>query len=416
MRSIETTGKSVDVAIFSGLQELEISIDAVTIEILQTETKGILGIGARPAKVRLTEKPPEAVTVPDFDAERERRDRERRRDEDSGYGRRDNRRGRGSYSDRASDEPAAGRREYEEKAERPERTEKTEKPGKSGRAERFGRGDKTERPERTGRFAKAEGAEKPADSARNRKPDEQDEKVRAKKTIDAAEQVKPVETASVEQAANIPAVVEGTADVREAEANDASRRREANDNGSYPAKRNGRTEEKNPVTPERQINYTEEDAQDNPAADFVTGLISRMGVEGKVLAAKEPDAIRLRIDSGAMGVLIGHRGETLDAMQYLTSLVINKNRKADGYTRVTLNTEDYREKREETLVRLAKRVASQVKATGRSRVLEPMNPYERRILHATLQNNPYVTTHSEGDEPNRRVVVTLKRRNRHVQS
>ena len=114
-------------------------------------------------------------------------------------------------------------------------------------------------------------------------------------------------------------------------------------------------------------------------------------------------------DSDTMGVLIGHRGETLDAIQYLTGLVINRNRKVDGYTRVTINTEDYREKREETLIRLARRVAAQVKSTGRPRTLEAMNPYERRILHSALQNNPYVTTHSEGEEPNRRVVVAPKR-------
>ncbi|MBQ2518296.1 MAG: protein jag, partial [Clostridia bacterium] len=94
-----------------------------------------------------------------------------------------------------------------------------------------------------------------------------------------------------------------------------------------------------------------------------------------------------------------------------TGLVINKNRKTDGYTRVTLNTEEYREKREETLKRLARKVAAQVRATGRPKALEPMNPYERRVLHSALQNNPDVTTHSEGEEPNRRVVVTPRRRN-----
>lgn len=174
--------------------------------------------------------------------------------------------------------------------------------------------------------------------------------------------------------------------------------------------------ERSIMQPECEVNYSEEDAKDNPAAEFVTGLLAAMNIDGKVLAAKEEGVIRLRIDSGSMGILIGHRGETLDAIQYLTSLVINRNRKEDGYTRITINTEDYREKREETLVKLAKRVAQQVKNTGRARVLEPMNPYERRILHSTLQNNPYVATHSEGEEPNRRVVVTPKRRNRSYNS
>ena len=140
------------------------------------------------------------------------------------------------------------------------------------------------------------------------------------------------------------------------------------------------------------------------------GLLEKMHIEGKVLAAKEEDAVRLRVDCSEMGVLIGHRGETLDAVQYLTSLVVNRNRKTDGYTRVTINTEDYREKREETLMRLARRIAQQVKASGSPKALEPMNPYERRIIHSALQKHPYVTTQSEGEEPNRRVVVFPKRR------
>ena len=134
-----------------------------------------------------------------------------------------------------------------------------------------------------------------------------------------------------------------------------------------------------------------------------------MGVEATLLLAQQEEGIRIRIDSATMGILIGHRGETLDALQYLTSLVVNRNRKEEGYTRVTLDTEDYRDKREETLTRLARKIASQVKASGRARTLEPMNPYERRVLHSALQNNPYVTTHSEGEEPNRRVVITPKR-------
>jgi spoIIIJ-associated protein len=93
-------------------------------------------------------------------------------------------------------------------------------------------------------------------------------------------------------------------------------------------------------------------------------------------------------------------------LQYLTSLVVNKG--TDKYKRVIIDTENYRKKREETLVKLAKRLAAKAKRTGRRVVLEPMNPYERRILHSTLQNHPYVQTHSEGEDPNRRVVITLK--------
>ena len=108
-----------------------------------------------------------------------------------------------------------------------------------------------------------------------------------------------------------------------------------------------------------------------------------------------------------MGVLIGKRGQTLDSLQYLTSLVVNKD--VENYIRVKVDTENYRKRRKDTLENLAKNIAFKVKRTKRPVSLEPMNPYERRIIHSALQNDRYVTTHSEGDEPFRRVVVTLKK-------
>ena len=314
LMSIESSGKSVDEAIFKGLQQMGISIDEVSIEIIQTETKGILGIGAKPAKVRLTQKPPEEYEVPDYMKKAEER-RNRRND----------------------------------RTERPER--RNDKYEKNDRPRRDNK-----RPERTEKSEPR--SEKPAEPVK-----------------EAAEtQVKPEQKpARPERAEAKPAPAEEPA-------------------------------------PAKVINYTLEAAEGNPAAEFVKGLVERMGAEGQVLAAQDEDCLRLRIDSEMMGMLIGHRGETLDAMQYITGLVVNKNRKTDGYTRVTLNTEEYREKREETLRRLARKVASQVRVTGRPRALEPMNPYERRVLHSALQNNPDVTTHSEGEEPNRRVVVTPRRK------
>lgn len=107
-----------------------------------------------------------------------------------------------------------------------------------------------------------------------------------------------------------------------------------------------------------------------------------------------------------MGVLIGKRGQTLDSLQYLISLVANKN--SDNYLRVKLDTENYRKRRKETLENLAHNISYKVKRTKRPVSLEPMNPYERRVIHSALQNDKYVVTHSEGEEPYRRVVVTLK--------
>ena len=143
------------------------------------------------------------------------------------------------------------------------------------------------------------------------------------------------------------------------------------------------------------------------AVAFLKELTSKMGVtvtiEGRI---DDEGSIRVDMHGDTLGILIGRRGETLDALQYLTSLVVNRGQ--ENYSRITLDTENYRAKREEALVRLANRMASRAVKTGRKVVMEPMNPYERRILHSALQKNEAVVTHSEGDEPNRHVVITVK--------
>lgn len=143
------------------------------------------------------------------------------------------------------------------------------------------------------------------------------------------------------------------------------------------------------------------------AAGFLSGLFERMGVDVQLSFFESESTVKIRIQSNSMGIIIGHRGETLDALQYLTSLAVNRSR--EGYKRVVLDMENYRNKREETLSRLARKMAAQVKQTGESVSLEPMNPYERRVLHASLQNNRDVETHSEGEEPNRHVVIMPKK-------
>ena len=143
------------------------------------------------------------------------------------------------------------------------------------------------------------------------------------------------------------------------------------------------------------------------AEEFLQNVTELMGLDVVLDVQDEEEALRIEMQGDNQGILIGHRGETLDALQYLTSLLVNKGGK--DYRRVTLDTEGYRAKREQTLINLANRMAAKVQRSGRRMVLEPMNPYERRILHATLQDNPHVTTHSEGEEPNRRVVIAPKR-------
>ena len=270
MRSMEFSGRSVDEAVFHGLMEMGVSIDEVEIETLQGESKGLFGIGAKMARVRLTERDPSYL------------------------------------ADQMEADAAQARRE-----ESPSRPPRAEAPRREGRAPQ----------------------------------------------------------------------------------NAAPRRERAPE----------------PVEPAVEYAYSRELADNLPAAAFLKEMLHHMGIEATIAAAEVEDGIRLRIDSDVMGILIGRRGETLDALQYITSLVVNKNRKQEGYVRVTLDTEDYRAKREETLRRLARRQASRARSIGRPVALEPMNPYERRVLHASLQNNPYVTTHSEGEEPNRRVIITPNR-------
>ena len=266
MRSMEFSGRTIDEAIFHGLNEMGLSIDEVDVEIVQKESKGLFGIGAKNAVVRLTER--EVPVVPDFEAEK------------------------------------AAAHEYKSdrvKREREDRRERTEKKGEK-------KGEKKER------------------------------------------------------------------------------------------------REKQPEAPE--IAYSEELAKNNDAAIFLSELLEKMKIEATVEAAETEDGLRLNIVSATDGLLIGRRGETLDAIQYIVSLYMNKDRKENGYRRVSVDTEGYRRRREETLRRLARKNAAQVARTGRSIAMEPMNPYERRVLHSALQSFKGVTTHSEGEEPNRRVIIT----------
>ena len=163
--------------------------------------------------------------------------------------------------------------------------------------------------------------------------------------------------------------------------------------------------------PEVTMIPAEELAEDSAAGiayAFLMELTKLMGVDVTIEMGTDAEGnVFGYINGDTLGSLIGRRGETLDAVQYLTSLKVNRGR--EGYTRVTLDTENYRAKREDTLIRLANRMANRALRTGRKVSLEPMNPYERRIIHYALQQTEGVTTHSEGEEPNRHVVITNKK-------
>lgn len=142
--------------------------------------------------------------------------------------------------------------------------------------------------------------------------------------------------------------------------------------------------------------------------EFLENVFSAMNMEVTIEIKKADDKVyEVELSGKEMGLLIGKRGQTLDSLQYLTNLAVNKH--SDGYIKVKLDTEDYRQRRKDTLENLAKNIAYKVKRTKRPVSLEPMNPFERRVIHSALQGDRYVETHSEGEEPFRHVVVTLKK-------
>ncbi len=145
----------------------------------------------------------------------------------------------------------------------------------------------------------------------------------------------------------------------------------------------------------------------NDPKEFLNKVFNAMGMNVNVKVEQIGNDMDIELSGDDMGVLIGKRGQTLDSLQYLTSLVVNKG--SNEYVRVKVDTENYRKRRKDTLENLAKNLAYKVKRTKRPVTLEPMNPYERRVIHSALQNDKYVSTHSEGDEPFRRVVITLNK-------
>ena len=166
-------------------------------------------------------------------------------------------------------------------------------------------------------------------------------------------------------------------------------------------------EESVPTRKEKETAVVTEESKKAVEA-FLLDTLKAMGMEVEITSEVDADgALSIDMKGENMGILIGKRGQTLDSLQYLANRVANKHQ--SGYVRVKLDTENYRARREETLKHLAKNIAHKVKRNRKPVSLEPMNPYERRIIHSALQSDPYVTTHSEGEEPYRKVVVTLKR-------
>lgn len=201
-------------------------------------------------------------------------------------------------------------------------------------------------------------------------------------------------------------------DVKEHQAEEAAKKEEAvreEKTEKEEASANAKEEKSEPVSvKEKELLAKVEDETIRYVEQFVKDTLKAMDMDVEITSSIDKDgALYVDMKGENMEILIGKRGQTLDSLQYLTNRVANKHQ--SGYVRVKLDTENYRARREETLKHLAKNIAHKVKRNRRPVILEPMNPYERRIIHSTLQSDPYVTTHSEGEEPYRKVVVTLKR-------
>ena len=201
-------------------------------------------------------------------------------------------------------------------------------------------------------------------------------------------------------------------DVKEHQAEEAAKKEEAvreEKTEKEEASANAKEEKSEPVSvKEKELLAKVEDETIRYVEQFVKDTLKAMDMDVEITSSIDKDgALYVDMKGENMGILIGKRGQTLDSLQYLANRVANKHQ--SGYVRVKLDTENYRARREETLKHLAKNIAHKVKRNRRPVILEPMNPYERRIIHSTLQSDPYVTTHSEGEEPYRIVVVTLKR-------
>lgn len=201
-------------------------------------------------------------------------------------------------------------------------------------------------------------------------------------------------------------------DVKEHQAEEAAKKEEAvreEKTEKEEASANAKEEKSEPVSvKEKELLAKVEDETIRYVEQFAKDTLKAMDMDVEITSSIDKDgALYVDMKGENMGILIGKRGQTLDSLQYLANRVANKHQ--SGYVRVKLDTENYRARREETLKHLAKNIAHKVKRNRRPVILEPMNPYERRIIHSTLQSDPYVTTHSEGEEPYRKVVVTLKR-------
>ena len=383
MRSVDKSAKTREEALEAALQELNASIADVDVQVLEEGSKGLFGLfGSRPYKIRVT-----------------LRNQESRDDELDVLSLLNDRKDKAPQPEKPA--PKAEKPERPAKAEKPEKAKKTEpareeaeeeKPAKPRRPEPVRRVNPDRKPaqekpaEETA--AAAEDAEQPAEESEAPASGEETVEVKRKRRRHRSRGKK-------KSAAAAAAPAEGEEETAEPAP------------AKLPPKKAVKPIEK-PVVTMIADEDLDPESPAGVAKAFLQELTTLMGVPVTIrMGTDEEGNVFGYMEGDTLGILIGRRGETLDAIQYLTSLRINKGR--DKYTRVTLDTENYRAKREDTLVRLANRKANHALKTGRRVSLEPMNPYERRIVHSALQANELIDTHSEGEEPNRHVVITVRK-------
>ncbi|MBR5345313.1 MAG: Jag N-terminal domain-containing protein [Clostridia bacterium] len=377
MKQIEKTAKTYEEALESALTELNASISEVDVLTLEEGSKGLFGLfGSRPYKIRVTLKNSKDDTSDELDV----------------------------MSLLAGDKPA--KKEESKPEAKPEK--KSEKKPKA---------EKRPEPKAEPSEAKADTAEEKKAETPEKKPARRPEPVR-RVNPDRKPEPAPADEAETDEE---PETEENTAENGEAPAHKRRRRHRGHGGSKKPAAEAEKSAEPKPLPPKPPAQPMEKPAvtmipdeeldPESPAGRakaFLQELTHLMGVDVTIDMGTDPEGNVFGYMNGdTLGILIGRRGETLDALQYLTSLKVNRGQ--ENYTRVTLDTENYRAKREDTLIRLANRKANHAVKTGRRVILDPMNPYERRIVHSALQANEAVETHSEGEEPNRHVVITVRK-------
>ena len=344
MEYIEITEKTVDDAITTACQRLSVTSNRLDYIIVQKEKSGFLGIGAKPAIIKARVKDGAAQAIL---------------------------------------EDVIGKAEKKVQKDLAAKTAKTVKPAEK----------------------KEETAAAPASGTEQKAPVKPEKEAKAeKKEAEKAEKSEKKELKDKEKENK-------KTNKKNKKKSSAPKKSEA---AAEPAQAASQSEEKAAPAPKKKAvipQLTDEKIAEvkKAAHDFLVGVFATMDMDVEITEdyQKETGILTVNMEGDDMGVLIGKRGQTLDSLQYLVSLVVNKD--VDGYIHVKADTENYRERRKKTLENLAKNIAFKVKRTRQPVALEPMNPYERRIIHSALQNEKYITTYSEGEEPYRKVVVALKK-------